>query len=118
MQAIEAGLAYYLPCSALNTPRTGRFDLTNTAHIPDYVARYFDDSHLTCLQWAGACWEVRESLGWEALDESLAAAWKAADPTAEDRAGFADHLCGLLSGGPPAREVVRAALVRHNLLEF
>lgn len=112
-RAIEAGLSYYLPCSALDAPITGLFDLSSAP--PDYLVPYLDNAHLTGLQWAGAFWEVRDELGRAAIDPVLAAAWRAMDPTAEDQAAFVDRLL-TLSEEPAVREAVRSALVRHALI--
>jgi hypothetical protein len=118
VRAIEAGLAYYLPCSVTNDPRGMYFDLSSTMGTPDYIAKYLDDAHLAGLRWAGALWEVRDRLGRETLDGQLLATWGATPTTREDRADFAERLCDRLAVGlgPSSSQFVRAALVRRELL--
>jgi hypothetical protein len=58
-------------------------------------------------------------LGQQALDQPLLDIWRATPATDLDRAGFADRLGERLAGaiGPSARQLVRAALVRSELLQ-
>jgi hypothetical protein len=64
---VESGLAYYLPCSFMNSPSITFLDLRAPSRVPPQLG----PEHRVGLRWAGALWEVRGRLGRQALDRPL-----------------------------------------------
>lgn len=114
VQAIEAGLAYYLPCSHLGNPRSGFIDLTRGTAL---MQNNLDPSHQVGLRWATALWEIRQSLGKPVLDPLALACWRETIPTLDERTTFAHRLSytAAQTSQPSARQIIDDVLARHRL---
>jgi hypothetical protein len=121
--AIESGLADYLPASALGDPRIGEVAgpillqrpfvriLINNRRFPDI--RPNDPPQVAGETWGGAFWEMRLALGRATLDPLLLAAWKGVGAGGATGVGrrFVDTLIDGASGRRPGEaEKIRRVL--------
>jgi hypothetical protein len=92
VSALEAGIAYYLPCSHRGNPiHAGWYDLDAP---PRPAPGWLDQAHRDGLAWATAMWQLRTELGAETVDRLLLDAWHttATSSTAPSSDAFIDHV--------------------------
>ena len=116
VQAIEAGLAYYLPCSFAGSARGVAFiDIAQgTAASEDML----DDAHRVGLRWATVFWQLRSHLSADALDPEVLLMWRQVAPTDDDRGVLADRVRALRVVGDdtPVARIANQALIRTGLI--
>jgi tetratricopeptide (TPR) repeat protein len=103
VRALEAGLAYYLPCSHGDDPRhVGLYDLRVARRPPP---PWLDQAHRDGLAWATALWQLRTDVGAEVLDRLLLETWRASAilPTGPSEETFVERLDHALLDNHPSR---------------
>lgn len=114
VRAMEAGLAYYLPCSFAEHPRSGFVDLTDATALGGDT---LDEAHLTGLRWGSVLWRLRTQLGDTLVDPELLQLWRQVSHASDDRATLVDRLCELtvVSANQATHQLVSDALDLRGL---
>ena len=135
--AIESGLADYLACSFLNTPRYGEIaarvtnpdepyfrNLANVESFSEFKARTerakraVDPLYDGAKVWGALFWEMRSSLGREISDRIVVRAWQGVTWPGDDitrPSAFSDALMAAAEReGPQFEEAVRGILQGRN----
>lgn len=110
---LEAGIAFYLPCSHRDNPlQAGTYDL-RTLQRP--APPWLDQAHRDGLTWATSMWQIRTDLGAETVDRLLLETWRftAALPTGPSDEAFVEHFDRFLPGNAPG-EGLRTQLIEHG----
>lgn len=96
VDALEAGLAYYLPCSFRDDPiHGGLYDLRAAPHP---APGWLDPAHREGLAWAAVMWQLRTAVGAQSFDGLLLDAWRATAtlPNGPNDGAFVEHIdCAL-----------------------
>lgn len=113
VSALEAGIAYYLPCSHRGNPiHAGLYDLDAA---PGPAPGWLDQAHRDGLTWATVMWQLRAELGANTVDRLLLDAWQttATSSTGPTPDAFIDHFDGALPDSQRGT-ILRRLLAAHG----